>query len=117
MRDPAHPAIARMVEQFQMVMSLLDQQVRRMQTASFVVSDETETIEVTMNGHLRLTGLVIDPGILSLGAQDMAKWAQDNGYKLVIVVDKGRTDYTGFVETMKQKYGLDVEIDASRNLS
>ncbi|MCA2319867.1 YbaB/EbfC family nucleoid-associated protein [Mycobacterium intracellulare] len=73
MRDPAHPAIARMVEQFQMVMSLLDQQVRRMQTASFVVSDETETIEVTMNGHLRLTGLVIDPGILSLGAQEVSR--------------------------------------------
>lgn len=72
MRDPAHPAIARMVEQFQMVMSLLDQQVRRMQTASFVVSDETETIEVTMNGHLRLTGLVIDPAILSLGAQEVS---------------------------------------------
>lgn len=49
--------------------------------------------------------------------RDMAQWARDNGYKFVIVVDKGRTDYTGFVETMKQKYGLDVEIDASRNLS
>ncbi|OMC42539.1 putative toxin [Mycobacterium sp. IS-1264] len=49
--------------------------------------------------------------------RDMAQWAKENGYKFVIVVDKGRTDYTGLVETMKTKYGLDVEIDSSTNLS
>lgn len=49
--------------------------------------------------------------------RDMAQWARDNGYRFVIVVDKGRTDYDGIVKTMKEKYGLDVEIDASRNLS
>lgn len=113
-----------------MVMSLLDQQVRRMQAASFVVSDETEVTDPVTGAQRTRIPDEIDrdarlvrevKNVQKLDAtqqiRDMAQWARDNGYKFVIVVDKGRTDYTGFIETMKQKYGLDVEIDASRNLS
>jgi uncharacterized protein YukE len=50
--------------------------------------------------------------------RDMAQWARDNGYKMVIVVDKGRTVDTGVVDALKDQFpGLDVTIDASRNLS
>ena len=50
--------------------------------------------------------------------RDMAEWARDNGYKMVIVVDKGRTDYTGVLDTLRDKYpGLNIEIDDSINLS
>lgn len=73
MSDPAHPQIGRMIEQFQAVITLLDEQVRRMQRVAIVVSDQTGTVEVTMNGHLRLTGLVIDSGILALGAQEVTR--------------------------------------------
>lgn len=73
MSDPAHPQIGRMIEQFRAVISLLDEQVRRMQRVAIVVSDQTGTVEVTMNGHLRLTGLVIAPEIMALGAQEVTK--------------------------------------------
>ncbi|OBH14055.1 YbaB/EbfC family nucleoid-associated protein [Mycobacterium sp. E1747] len=73
MSDQAHPQIGRMIEEFRAVISLLDEQVRRMQRVAIVVSDQTGTVEVTMNGHLRLTGLVIDPDIMALGAQEVTK--------------------------------------------
>lgn len=50
--------------------------------------------------------------------RDMAQWARDNGYKMVIVVDKGRTEIGNVEETLEAKYpGLDVVIDQSINLS
>jgi uncharacterized protein YukE len=50
--------------------------------------------------------------------RDMAQWARDNGYKLVIVVDKGRTDAGTVEQRLKDDYpGLNVTIDASQNLS
>lgn len=50
--------------------------------------------------------------------RDMAQWARDNGYKLVIVVDKGRTNVGSVEDTLRTDYpGLNVEIDQSINLS
>jgi hypothetical protein len=51
--------------------------------------------------------------------RDMAQYAQENGFKLVIVVDKGRTAGTeGVEDRLEEKYpGLDVVIDDSMNLS
>jgi hypothetical protein len=50
--------------------------------------------------------------------RDMAEWARDNGYQMVIVVDKGRTDTTGVLDTLRKDFpGLNVTIDKSRNLS
>ncbi|MEZ0349207.1 putative toxin [Mycobacterium sp. pR1184] len=50
--------------------------------------------------------------------RDMAQWARDNGYKLVIVVDKGRTDAGTVEQRLRDEYpGLNVTIDASQNLS
>lgn len=50
--------------------------------------------------------------------RDMAEWARDNGYQMVIVVDKGRTDIGTVEQTLEQQYqGLDVVIDQSINLS
>jgi hypothetical protein len=60
-----------MVLQFDAVKSLLDEQVRRMRAMSFVVSDQTDTVEVTLNGQPRLIDLSIDSGILGLGAREV----------------------------------------------
>jgi hypothetical protein len=50
--------------------------------------------------------------------RDMAEWARDNGYQMVIVVDKGRTDIGAVEQTLEQQYqGLDVVIDQGINLS
>jgi ABC-type uncharacterized transport system ATPase subunit len=50
--------------------------------------------------------------------RDMAQWARDNHFKLVIVVDKGRTVYGNTLDRLRELYpGLDVSIDKSMNLS
>jgi uncharacterized protein YukE len=50
--------------------------------------------------------------------RDMAQWARDNHYKLVIVVDKGRTNYGDILNRLQTQFpGLDVSIDNSMNLS
>jgi Restriction endonuclease fold toxin 7 len=50
--------------------------------------------------------------------RDFAQYAQQRGFKLVIVVDKGRTDYSGFLDNIHSAFpGLEVQIDDSKNLS
>ncbi len=72
MSGPHHPEIARMVRHFDSVRSLLDEQVARMHAESFVASDQTGTVEVTVDGYLRLVDLHLDPRIVNLGAQEVA---------------------------------------------
>lgn len=66
-----HSEISQMLQHWNAIMALLDQQVERMRTEAFAVTDETGTVEVTVNGQQRLTDLRIDPRILSLGAQEV----------------------------------------------
>ncbi|VBA47228.1 YbaB/EbfC family nucleoid-associated protein [Mycobacterium attenuatum] len=67
-----HPRVAQMVHQAHIVMSLLDEQVRRMSAESFTAAHHTGAVEVSLNGHRRMTGLYIDPGVMGLGAQELA---------------------------------------------
>ncbi|KZS75220.1 hypothetical protein A4G29_24055 [Mycobacterium kansasii] len=62
-----------MFDQADVVMSLLDQQVHRMSAEAFTATHQTGAVEVTVNGHRRLTGLSIDPGILGMGAHEVAQ--------------------------------------------
>ncbi|WP_139331382.1 YbaB/EbfC family nucleoid-associated protein [Mycobacterium sp. IS-1264] len=71
MTSPGHPQVGHMMRHFEVVKSLLDEEVERMGAESFVVSDQAGTVEVTLNGHLRLTDLRIDPRILGLGAAEV----------------------------------------------
>ncbi|WAJ45808.1 YbaB/EbfC family nucleoid-associated protein [Mycobacterium sp. Aquia_216] len=67
-----HPEIAQMIQHWDSVIALLDAQVQRMRTEAFAVSDESGTVEATVNGQLRLTDLRIDPRILGLGAREVS---------------------------------------------
>ncbi|MGV0625356.1 putative toxin [Mycolicibacter minnesotensis] len=50
--------------------------------------------------------------------RDMAEWAREQGYQMVIVVDKGRTNVGDVEAALEAAYpGLDVVIDQSKNLS
>jgi hypothetical protein len=71
MSGAERPPVAQLRRQFEAVKSLLDEHVRRTRAMSFVVGDRTDTVEVTVDGQLRLTGLFIDPGILGLGAREV----------------------------------------------
>ncbi|POX87786.1 DNA-binding protein [Mycobacterium kansasii] len=62
-----------MFDQADVVMSLLDQQVHRMDAEAFTATHQTGAVEVTVNGHRRLIGLSINPGILGMCAHDVAR--------------------------------------------
>jgi hypothetical protein len=42
-----------------------------MSTQTFTATDESETVEVTLDGHHHLTGAFIEDGLLRLGAQEV----------------------------------------------
>ncbi|WP_096284202.1 YbaB/EbfC family nucleoid-associated protein [Mycobacterium ahvazicum] len=67
------PEVEQLLQQWNSVLSLLDEQVERMRTEAFAVSDQTGTVEVTVNGQLRLVDLRIDPGIMGLGAREVSE--------------------------------------------
>ena len=66
-----HPEVAAVLRQAQQLQSLMDDQLRRMDTQAFTGTDESETVEVTLNGHHHLTGAVIEDGLLGLGVEEV----------------------------------------------
>lgn len=64
-----HPEVAAALRQAQQLQSLMDDQLRRMNTQTFTAADESETVEVTLNGHHHLIGAFISDGLLRLGVE------------------------------------------------
>ncbi|MCV7238152.1 YbaB/EbfC family nucleoid-associated protein [Mycolicibacterium celeriflavum] len=64
-----HPEVAAVLQQAQRLQSIMDDQLHRMSTQTFTATDETETVEVTLNGHHHLTGAFIEDGLLRLGVE------------------------------------------------
>ena len=64
-----HPQVASVLKQAQRLQSLMDEQLEKMAGESFTATDETETVEVTLNGHHWLTEVFIEEGLLRLGAE------------------------------------------------
>ena len=69
MTDDMHPEVAAVLRQARRLQSLMDEQLDKMATESFTASDETETVEVTLNGHHWLKDVYIQDGLLRLGAE------------------------------------------------
>ena len=67
-----HPEVAAVLRQAQRLQSLMDDQLSKMATESFTATDEAKTVEVTLNGHHRLTDVFIEEGLLRLGADTVA---------------------------------------------
>ncbi|MGV0743577.1 YbaB/EbfC family nucleoid-associated protein [Mycolicibacterium sp. XJ870] len=68
MTDNVHPQVAAVLRQAQRLQSLMDDQLHKMNTEAFTGTDETDTVEVTLNGHHHLTSVFIEDGLLRLGA-------------------------------------------------
>lgn len=68
MTDDMHPEVAAVLRQARRLQSLMDEQLDKMATGSFTAADETETVEVTLNGHQWLKDVYIQDGLLRLGA-------------------------------------------------
>ncbi|GLP78693.1 YbaB/EbfC family nucleoid-associated protein [Mycobacterium antarcticum] len=69
MTEDMHPQVASVLKQAQRLQSLMDEQLEKMAGESFTATDETETVEVTLNGHHWLTEVFIEEGLLRLGAE------------------------------------------------
>lgn len=68
-----HPDVAAVLRQAQQLQSLMDDQLDRMNSQTFTGTDESETVQVTLDGHHQLTGVVIEDGLLSLGVEEVQK--------------------------------------------
>ncbi|OMC11914.1 MULTISPECIES: YbaB/EbfC family nucleoid-associated protein [unclassified Mycobacterium] len=64
-----HPQVAEALRQAQRFQSALEDQQHRTNTESFTATDESETVEVTVNARLCVTGVHIEDGLLRLGAE------------------------------------------------
>ena len=69
MTDDMHPEVAAVLRQARRLQSLMDEQLDKMATESFTAADETDTVEVTLNGHHWLKDVYIEDGLLRLGAE------------------------------------------------
>ncbi|WP_197376066.1 YbaB/EbfC family nucleoid-associated protein [Mycolicibacterium baixiangningiae] len=63
-----HPQVAAVLAQAQQLQSIMDEQLHKMNSQTFTASDETETVQVTLDGHHHLTGVHIEDGLLRHGA-------------------------------------------------
>jgi DNA-binding protein YbaB len=63
-----HPEVAAVLKQAQRLQALMDEQLSKMDSESFTATDESETVEVTLNGHHWLKDVFIEDGLLRLGA-------------------------------------------------
>lgn len=68
MTDEMHPQVAAVLRQAQELQSIVDDQLNKMNNQTFTATDESETVEVTLDGHHNLTGAFIEDGLLRLGA-------------------------------------------------
>lgn len=68
MTDDMHPEVAAVLRQARRLQNLMDEQLEKMASDSFTATDESETVEVTLNGHHWLQDVHIKDGLLRLGA-------------------------------------------------
>jgi DNA-binding protein YbaB len=64
-----HPEVAAVLRQAARLQSLMDEQLTKMDSETFTASDESETVEVTLNGHHWLKDVYIQDGLLRLGSE------------------------------------------------
>jgi DNA-binding protein YbaB len=69
MTDDLHPEVAAVLKQAQRLQALMDEQLSKMDSESFTATDESQTIEVTLNGHHWLQDVCIEDGLLRLGSE------------------------------------------------
>ena len=69
MTDDMHPEVAAVLKQARRLQSLMDEQLDKMASDSFTAADDSETVEVTLNGHHWLKDVYIQDGLLRLGAE------------------------------------------------
>lgn len=91
-----HPQVAAVLRQAGRLQELMDSQLHKMASESFTATDESKSVEVTLNGHQHLVDVFISDGLLRLGADIVAlrlNEALDKATEVAaesIAVDQGR---------------------------
>ncbi|SOX53274.1 ESX-1 secretion-associated protein EspL [Mycobacterium ahvazicum] len=73
MSTDRHPQLAQALEYGQQLQSALEDELYRTHTETFTATDETKTVEVTVNGRRNVTDLRIEDGLLRLGAETVER--------------------------------------------
>ncbi|MGV0654870.1 YbaB/EbfC family nucleoid-associated protein [Mycolicibacterium thermoresistibile] len=68
MTEELHPTVAAVLRHSEQLQSIMDDQLHKMNTQTFTATDESETVQVTLDGHQQLTHIHIEDGLLRLGA-------------------------------------------------
>ncbi len=72
--DDMHPQVAAVLRQAGRLQDLMDSQLQKMASESFTAADESETVEVTLNGHHHLVDVHLsDGGVLRLGSDTVSR--------------------------------------------
>ncbi|MGE2726316.1 YbaB/EbfC family nucleoid-associated protein [Mycolicibacterium pulveris] len=71
MTDEMHPQVAAVLQQAQQLQSIMDEQLRRMNSQTFTASDESGTVEVTLDGHHQLKSAFIAEGLMRVGVEEL----------------------------------------------
>lgn len=71
MSDDMHPEVAAVLEQAQRLQSIMDDQLHKMSGETFTATDETGTVEVTLDGHQHLIHVHLQDGLLQLGVAEV----------------------------------------------
>ncbi|CDO89667.1 hypothetical protein AWC29_23065 [Mycobacterium triplex] len=72
MNTEMHPVVAEVLRTAEQIQSMGDAQADKLNAESFRGSDESGTVQVTVDGHQWLTGLHIEDGLLRLGIETVA---------------------------------------------
>jgi DNA-binding protein YbaB len=68
-----HPQVAAVLQQADRLLSIMDDQLDKMKSEKFTATDESKTVEVTLNGHQWLTDVFINEGLLRHGSETVAQ--------------------------------------------
>ncbi|EHI14080.1 YbaB/EbfC family nucleoid-associated protein [Mycolicibacterium thermoresistibile] len=68
MTEELHPQVAAVLRHGEQLQSIMDDQLHKMNTQTFTGTDESESVEVILDGHQQLADIRIEDGLLRLGA-------------------------------------------------
>ncbi|WP_234785171.1 YbaB/EbfC family nucleoid-associated protein [Mycolicibacterium elephantis] len=73
MTDEMHPQVAAVLAQAQRLQSIMDEQLDRMNSQTFTATDESGTVEVTLNGHRHLKAVRFAEGLMRVEADELER--------------------------------------------
>jgi DNA-binding protein YbaB len=105
-----HPQAAAALDEFKKFSDVLEDTLKQKGTGSFTAVDQTETVEVVINGDRCLTHLHIEDGLMRLGAETvqerineaLTKASADASEKLDAMYGATFAALAGIVDSLQQ---------------